>query len=128
MSFLKNLIGYLVALIIIFPSLIWIGAAIHNMNTMSRYMFDMGFLSTNEFSIPVGQIVSYMFFSTICFFLKKYKLGLMVSFTYVFNWGFLHASANFVDAMGKPTLGLFLYLASGLMMAVLVVIGFFQEE
>jgi len=125
-------IDKLVALFVIsgvtlyFLVLIWSG--IHNMSIMSRYMFDMGFLSTNEFSIPVGQIVSYIFFSTICFFLRKYKLGLMISFSYIFNWGFLHASANFLDMMGKPTMGLFFYLASGLMMTVLVVVGFFREE
>jgi hypothetical protein len=52
----------------------------------------------------------------------------MISFGYVFNWGFLHATANFVDLLGKPTMGLFVYLGSGLMMAVLVVISFFREE
>ena len=86
------------------------------------------FLTTNEFSVPLMQVVSYMFFSTICFFLRKYKLGLMISFTYVFNWGFLHGSANFVNMMGEPTVGLFAYLGSGLMMSILVVYGFFREE
>ena len=91
-------------------------------------MGDMECLSTNEFIIPVGQIASYMFFSTICFFLRRYKLGLMVSFAYVFNWGFLHGSANFADMAGRPTMELFLYLASGLMMTTLVMVGFFRQE
>ncbi len=86
------------------------------------------FMATNQFAIPAGQVVSYMFFSTFCFFFRKYKLGLMISFAYVFNWGFLHGTANFVDMMGRPTMGLFVYLGSGLTMAVLVVIGFFREE
>ncbi len=91
-------------------------------------MVDIEFLSSNEFSIPVGQIVSYMFFSTLCFFLKKYKLGLMISFSYVFYWGFLHGSSMFVDKMGNPTLGLIIYLISGATMAILVVVGFFRDE
>ncbi len=91
-------------------------------------MGDMEFLSTTEFIIPVGQMVSYMFFSTLCFFFQKYKLGLMISFAYVFNWGFLHGTANFVDMMGKPSPGLFVYLFSGLMLATLAVVGFFREE
>jgi len=107
--------------------LIFTGAGIYNMAMTSPYMGD-DFLSTNEFSIPLGQIVAYVFFNTICFFLRRYKLGLMISFAFVFYWGFLHASANFVDEMGKPTLGLFLYLASGLMMAISVLVGFFREE
>ncbi len=73
-------------------------------------------------------ISSYMFFSTLCFFFNRSKLGLMISFVYVFNWGFLHASANFVDSMGRPTMELFLYLATGLMMTVLVLVGFFREK
>ena len=88
----------------------------------------MEFLSTNEFTVPLLQVVSYMLFSTLCFFFKKYKWGLMVSFAFVFNWGYLHGSANFVDMMGKPTMGSIVYLVSGLIMAVTVVIGFFREE
>lgn len=91
-------------------------------------MGTMEFLSANEFSIPLIQVVSYMFCSTFCFFFRKYKLGLLISYAYVFNWGFLHGSMHFVDMMGKPTMGMFVYLASGLMLAVLVVIGFFREE
>ena len=86
------------------------------------------FLSTNEFVIPLMQMVSYMFISTLCFFFRRYKLGLMISFAYVFNWGFLHNSANYVNMMGEPTIGLFIYLASGFMMAFAVLIGFFVEE
>ena len=128
MKYITNKIAGFVLFITIAPFLIWIGTGIYQITMMSQYMGGMEFLSTNEFSIPVGQIVSYMFISTICFLLKRYKLGLMVSYAYVFYWGFLHASINFVDMMGKPTPGLIIYLFSGLMMAVLVVVGFFRDE
>ncbi len=83
---------------------------------------------TNEFVIPVGQMLSYTFFSTLCFILRRYKLGLMISFGYVFNWGFLHGMANFIDMVGRPTMDLFFYLVSGLTMAILVLVGLFREE
>ena len=54
-------------------------------------------MGENELVIPLGQIVSYVLISTICFLLRRYKLGLMISYVYVFNWGFLYGSANFVD-------------------------------
>ncbi len=54
-------------------------------------------------------------------------MGLMISFAYVFNWGLMHGKANFVDMIGRPTMGLFFYLLSGLMMAILVLVGFFRE-
>ena len=91
-------------------------------------MGEMGCLSTNDLIIPLGQIISFTFLSTICFFLRRYKLGLMVSFAFVFNWGFLHGSANFVDGIGRPTMELFLYLVSGLMMTTLIMFGFFRKE
>ena len=91
-------------------------------------MGDVEVLPASTFAIPVGQMASYVFFSTICFFFRRYKLGLMLSFAYVFNWGFLHGTANFVDAIGRPTMELFLYLGSGLVMAMLVLVGFFREE
>lgn len=91
-------------------------------------MGDMECLSTNDFIIPVGQIFSYMILNTICFYLRRYKLGLMVSFAFVFNWGFLHSAAIFVDMIGRPTMELFLYLVSGFMMTALIMVGFFRKE
>ena len=91
-------------------------------------MDDTGFLSATEFTIPVGQIIFYMLFSTFCFLFRKYKLGLMISFAFVFNWGFIHSSVNFIDMVGRPTLGLFVYLISGILITVLALVGFFHEE
>ncbi len=91
-------------------------------------MDDMNFSATTEFSIPVGQIIFYMFFSTFSFFFRKYKLGLMISFAFVFNWGFLHSSSSFVDIMGSPTLGFFVYLFSGFFMITLALVGFLGEK
>lgn len=85
-------------------------------------------MSAMEFTIPLGQVLSYIFLSTFCFFFRKHQLGLMINFTYVFNWGFLYSNEGFVDTVGRPTMELFFYLASGLMLAVLVVVGFFREE
>jgi len=91
-------------------------------------MGDVEFLTTQEFTIPVIQVVFYMVVSTACFFFKKYKLGLMVSYAFIFNWGFLHSVSTLEKMAGKLTLGLLVYLVSGLMLAVLVVWGFFREE
>ena len=91
-------------------------------------MNDMNFLAPTIFTIPVVQIIFYMFLSTFCFFFRKYKLGLMISFAFVFNWGFLHSSSSFVDMMGSPTLGFFVYLFSGFLMITLALVGFLREK
>lgn len=85
-------------------------------------------MGTMEFSIPLGQVIAYMFLSTFCFFYRKDKLGLAINFVYVFNWGFLYGAESFVDTVGRPTMGLFAYLASGLTLTVWIMMGFFREE
>ncbi len=91
-------------------------------------MEDMNFSATMEFTIPVVQIIIFMFISTFCFLLRKYKLGLMISFAFVFYWGFIHSSSSFVDMMGSPTLGFFVYLFFGFFIITLALMGFLQEK
>lgn len=122
MKFLGTVIVLAIVFVIIVYMLILVGAGVYNMHQISQNMEDL------EISIPLGQMVSYMLFTTLCFLLKRYRLGLMVSFAFIFNWGFLHASANFVDATGNPTSGVYIYLASGLAIAVLVLVGFMRNK
>ena len=91
-------------------------------------MEDMNFSATTEFTIPIVQIIFFMFFSTFCFLLRKYKLGLMISFLFVFYWGFIHSSSSFVDMMGSPNLGFFVYLFFGVLIITLALVGFLQEK
>lgn len=91
-------------------------------------MEDMNFSANTEFTIPVVQIVCYMFISTLCFLIRKYKLGLIVSFTFVFYWGFLHSSSSFVNMIGNLTMGYYLYLFSGFLIITLALVGFLQEK
>jgi len=91
-------------------------------------MEDMNFSATTEFTIPVVQIIIFMFISTFCFLLRKYKLGLMISFAFVFYWGFMNSSSSFVDMMGSLTLGFFVYLFSGFLIITLALVGFLLEK
>ncbi len=91
-------------------------------------MEDMNFSATTEFTIPILQIIFFMFFSTFCFLLRKYELGLMTSFAFVFYWGFIHSSSSFVDMMGSLTLGFFVYLFSGFLIITLALVGFLLEK
>jgi hypothetical protein len=79
MNFISKLIGPSTVSILIVYLLITVGAGIYSMHMISQNMGDL------EISIPLGQMVSFMLLNTICLFLRRYKLGLMVSFAYVFN-------------------------------------------
>ena len=91
-------------------------------------MEDMNFTATTEFTIPIVQIIFYMFSSTICFPFRKYKLGLMISFAFVFYWGFMHSSSSFIDMAGNVTLGFYAYLFSGFLIITMASVGFLQEK
>jgi hypothetical protein len=91
-------------------------------------MEDMNFAATTEFTIPIVQIIFYMFSSALCFLFRKYKLGLMISFAFVFYWGFIHSSSSFVDMTGSMTLGFYAYLFSGFLIITMALVGFLQEE
>ena len=91
-------------------------------------MEDMNFSATMEFTVPVVQIIIFMFISTFCFLLRKYKLGLMTSFAFVFYWGFINSSSSFVAMMGSLTLGFFVYLFSGFFIITLALVGFLLEK
>ena len=69
-----------------------------------------------------------MFLSTFCFLFNKDKLGLIISFVFVFYWGFLHSSSGFIDMVGNLNHGLFLYVLSGFLVITLALVGFFMEE
>jgi len=88
----------------------------------------MNILATTEISIPIIQIIVFMLASTSCFLFQKDRLGLIISFIFVFNWGFLHSSASFVDMMGNLNQGLFLYLFCGFLVVTLALFGFFLED
>jgi len=86
------------------------------------------FLSDNNLAIPLAQVVIYMFICAFCFLFQKYKLGLIISYSFVFYWGFIFGGEYFVNLQGENMLELYVYLACGLITAVMAVISFFQTE
>ncbi len=88
----------------------------------------IGFLSDTELAVPVGQNILFVLAITFCFLLKKYKLGLLITFCLVFFWGFIYNADHFINALGESSMGLTIYLYSGVGMALFVVVGFFRSD
>ncbi|MFQ5673055.1 MAG: hypothetical protein ACE5G9_08165 [Nitrospinales bacterium] len=88
----------------------------------------INFLSDKQFSVPLGQMLLFAFMISICFFLSKHKMGLLISYTFVFYWGFFFNRGFFIDILGYATTGFFIYVFSGVITATLIFIGFFREE
>jgi len=86
------------------------------------------FLSDKTLSVPLSQVLLFTLLMTICMLFGRHKLGLMVSYSFVFFWGFIFNRNYFIDLLGQTTMGLYLYTLFGLLMAVLAVVGMLQSD
>lgn len=86
------------------------------------------FLNDKNFSVPLGQLVVFVVINSFCLLFGRYKLGLLLTYCFVFYWGFLFNKDYFVDMLGNTTWGLYIYAISGIAMSVTAIIGFFQES
>jgi hypothetical protein len=86
------------------------------------------FFSDKEFSVPLWEVALLVFINSVCILLGRYKLGLFVSYFFVFYWGFMLNRPYFVDILGNMTLGLYIYAGAGMVMAVVIIIGLFIKS
>lgn len=87
------------------------------------------FFSDMEFfSVPFGQIIFFVVLNSLCLLFARYKLGLLLSYCFVFYWGFISNREHFIDKLGNTTWGLVVYALSGIFMVVIFIIGFFQSS
>ncbi len=86
------------------------------------------FLNDKNFSVPLGQLVVFVVINSFCLLFGRYKLGLLLTYCFVFYWGFLFNKDYFVDMLGNTTWGLYIYAISGIAMSVTAIVGFFQES
>ncbi|TAN45428.1 MAG: hypothetical protein EPN22_02705 [Nitrospirae bacterium] len=94
---------------------------------MDTLMNVYNFISDKDFSVPLGQIIILVILNSGCLLLGKYKLGLLISYLFVFYWGFSLNRAEFINILGQTHFGLYIYALSGIAMLVAAVIGFFQK-
>jgi hypothetical protein len=85
------------------------------------------FLSDKTFSVPLSQVILFTFLMTLCMLFGRHKMGLLVSYSFVFYWGFVFNRNYFIDLLGNTTFGLYTYTLFGFLMAVLAIIGMFQK-
>jgi len=85
------------------------------------------FLADTALSIPLGQVLLFTLLMTLCLLFGRHKLGLLISYTFVFYWGFVFNRSFFIDLLGNTSNGLYIYAFSGLVMAVLAVFGMLKR-
>ncbi|KMP11150.1 hypothetical protein UR09_04185 [Candidatus Nitromaritima sp. SCGC AAA799-A02] len=88
----------------------------------------LGVLSSQEFSIPLGQVIVFTLINTICLAMAKHKLGLIISFSFIYYWGFVFNREFFIGLIGESSTGLYIYSFCGLAMVAMAIIGFMREK
>ena len=85
------------------------------------------FLSDKSLSVPLSQVLLFTLLMTLCLLFGRHKLGLLVSYSFVFYWGFVFNRSYFIDLLGNTTTGLYTYTLFGFLMAGRAIIGMFQK-
>ncbi len=85
------------------------------------------FLSGKDFSVPLWEVILLVLINSICLLLGRHRLGLIVSYLFVFYWGFIFNSTYFVNMMDYFAWGLYIYVISGVVMAIIFLISFFVK-
>ena len=79
------------------------------------------------FSIPLGQMVLAFGLCLMCLLWGRHKWGLLVSYFFIFYWGFIANRLYWVDLLGGSTFGLFFFVFCGLGLILMGVVSVFQE-
>jgi hypothetical protein len=88
----------------------------------------LAFINDKDLSVPLGEVITFVFINSFCLLSGRFKLGLLISYCFVFYWGFLFNKNYFVDILGSTNLGLYVYALSGFAMIIIAIIGFLVKE
>ena len=86
------------------------------------------FLSDKTLSVPLGQVLLFALMLTLCLLFVRHKLGLLISYAFVFFWGFIFNRGYFIDMLGNTSMGLYVYTLFGFIMAVLAIVGLLKKS
>ncbi len=99
----------------------------HFFNAVAAFISE--FVSEKDLlALPFGQVMLFVVINSFCLLFGRHKLGLLITYCFVFYWGFISNREYFIDRLGNTTWGLVVYALSGIVMIVIFIIGFFQES
>lgn len=81
-----------------------------------------------EFAVPLLEVIVFVIFNSLCLLFGRFRLGLMISYCFVFYWGFIFNLEYFVNMLDGTPIGMLVYAASGLLMFLTAIIGFFVQR
>jgi len=87
-----------------------------------------GFANDTTFAVPVAQVALLVAIISFCLLLGRHRLGLVITLSFVFFWGFVLNRGYFLDALGALKWGLQIYILAGFLMIAMIVLGLFVQR
>ena len=81
-----------------------------------------------EMVIPAWQMAFYIIVISLCMFNMRYKLGLIITYCFCFYWGFFLYWGEVVGSMNEYPGAVTLYITSGILLVILMVIACFRID
>ena len=88
----------------------------------------MDFIANKVFFISLGQIGIMFLICFLCLLTGKYKTGLLLSYFFIFYWGFVSNRTHWMELFGDSGMGLMMYFFSATTIALMGVVSFFQSD
>jgi hypothetical protein len=82
-------------------------------------------LSTAEIRVPIYVILCYVVVITFCLLLSRVRVGLALSFLFVFYIGYFQNRSLILEAMKGSAIGIAIYASLGLGIIILAIVSFF---
>ncbi len=86
------------------------------------------FFSGKEFAIPLWEVIVFVLVISLCLLFGRNRLGLIISYSFVFYWGFISNMTHFSNMLSHNSWGMPLYIFSGFLMFIVAITGFFVES
>jgi hypothetical protein len=87
-----------------------------------------GFLFEREFSIPLWEVAVFVGIVTFCLLFGRHRMGLLITYGFVFYWGFISNMSKFINMLENTEWGMPVYVFSGFLMFIVVLVGFWVES
>lgn len=86
-----------------------------------------GTILSEHFSVPLWEVIVFIVINSICLLFGRTKMGLLISYSFVFYWGFIFNVQHFVSVFDKTPWGMAVYILSGFVMFGVAITGFFVQ-
>jgi hypothetical protein len=85
------------------------------------------FFLDKDFSLPLWEVTILIVIVSTCLLAGKHKTGLLIAYFFLFYWTFIFNRVHIMELLGNTNWGAYAFGTLGVIVAIIIVIGFFIE-